>query len=633
METRTITTDMASNDNHGIPKVIHYCWFGRNPLPELAQKCIDSWKKYLPECEIKEWNEDNFDISINKYTEQAYESKKYAFVSDFARLWILQREGGLYFDVDVELIKPMDDILRAGAFMGCEGKDGSRVNPGLGAAATPRMRVYGDLIKSYENDSFIEANGKFNTVTIVDRATDILKKHGLQDVNEIQQIAGLTIYPSDFFAPKSFDTGKLNITENTRSIHWYDASWLPWHKKMYQPLKHMLPDWFRSIIQKKTASKRLLDNKKRVGIVTFQHNNYGTRLQNYALIVAIKSLDFTPVSVISKHKKESTFESIRKIQSVIFPFGEKSARWKDARLKSRIFRRFVKQEINPIFVSRTNLTSFGRSLHMAIAGSDQIWNPDHLGRYRHDMYIYFLKFVQKEKRIAYAPSFGKKSIPADLAEMYAEGVNGFNMVSVREYDGQKIIRDLGVEQVEIMPDPTFLLNVDEWNNLTKKFYSTYAEKKYIVVYFLSNQDEELLRSISEYANTNRLTIVDIAGNTHKNGQITPAPDEFLAVIQNASCVFTDSFHGVVFSIIFNTPFVVYDRVDRDQSSRIETLLRTYKLELAYKSSPDSWKDIISHEDFSGVKDIMKEKREIGLSYLKNALNSVDEGRGDNGKNK
>ena len=105
-------------NNSQIPKVIHYCWFGRNPLPPLAEKCIASWRKFLPDYEIKEWNEDNFDVTMNAYIEEAYHMKKYAFVSDFARFYVLYHHGGVYFDIDVEVIKPMDDILAKGPFMG-----------------------------------------------------------------------------------------------------------------------------------------------------------------------------------------------------------------------------------------------------------------------------------------------------------------------------------------------------------------------------------------------------------------------------------------------------------------------------------------------------------------------------------
>ena len=140
-----------------IPKIIHYCWFGRNPLPELAQKCIASWKKYLPDYEIKEWNEDNFDVNIIPYTAEAYAQKKYAFVSDYARFWIQHKYGGIYFDTDVEVIRPIDDIIARGNFMGFETDPNSEkgdasnasVNPGLGLGVAPGLGVIIKLLDYY----------------------------------------------------------------------------------------------------------------------------------------------------------------------------------------------------------------------------------------------------------------------------------------------------------------------------------------------------------------------------------------------------------------------------------------------------------------------------------------------------
>ena len=136
-----------------IPKVIHYCWFGRNPLPKSALKCIASWRIFFPDYEIKEWNEDNFDVNIIKYTQDAYNAKKYAFVSDYARIWILYNYGGIYFDTDVEVIAPMIDIIDKGPYMGFEidTQNGNQyaVAPGLGIATTIGSNIYKQIYIPY----------------------------------------------------------------------------------------------------------------------------------------------------------------------------------------------------------------------------------------------------------------------------------------------------------------------------------------------------------------------------------------------------------------------------------------------------------------------------------------------------
>ena len=212
-----------------IPKVIHYCWFGRNPLPESAVKCIDSWKKYFPDFEIKEWNEDNFDVNICQYTREAYEAKKYAFVSDYARFWILYKFGGVYFDTDVEVIKPMADIVDAGSFMGIEKSLATQNNstigiigvaPGLGIGAIPGLNLYKEILDYYNTKSYLR-----ETQTVVGNTTDILRRYGFVDKNEEQEVAEVTIYPADFFCPMDSTTGLIEITSNTRTIHHYSASW------------------------------------------------------------------------------------------------------------------------------------------------------------------------------------------------------------------------------------------------------------------------------------------------------------------------------------------------------------------------------------------------------------------------
>lgn len=222
-----------------IPKVIHYCWFGRNPLPKLAKKCIESWKKYFPDYEIKEWNEDNFDVNIIPYTKEAYQAKKYAFVSDYARFWILYKYGGIYFDTDVEVLKPMDDIIAKGPFMGCENEasdtsvasvalsPGLGVNPGLGLGVNPGLSLYNEILTMYESLRFINPNGSYNQKTVVQYTTELLCEHGLKNINQIQECAGVWIYPKEYFCPKTPSSFEPQITNKTHTIHHYDGSWLP----------------------------------------------------------------------------------------------------------------------------------------------------------------------------------------------------------------------------------------------------------------------------------------------------------------------------------------------------------------------------------------------------------------------
>ncbi|MCI7528971.1 MAG: glycosyl transferase [Oscillospiraceae bacterium] len=215
-----------------IPKKIHYCWFGGNPLDELGKKCLMSWKKFLPDYEIIEWNESNFDVNCCQYVKEAYEAKKWAFVSDYARFKILYEEGGIYFDTDVEVIKPLDDIIARGNFMGAENRVcdinnevSLNVAPGLGLGVTPGLSLIKEVLDSYDKSSFLNDDGTFNLTTVVARTTGILRLHGLQDINEIQNVADITIYPSEYFCPKDWKTDRINVTENTCCIHHFSASW------------------------------------------------------------------------------------------------------------------------------------------------------------------------------------------------------------------------------------------------------------------------------------------------------------------------------------------------------------------------------------------------------------------------
>ena len=210
-----------------IPKVIHYCWFGNNPLPEEAVKCIESWKKFFPEYEIKEWNEENFDLECCDYVKEATKIKKWAYVSDFARMKILYENGGIYLDVDVEIIKRFDDIIEKGPYLGCERGEKIAVNTGLGFGAEAGSELIREIMDTYMKDHFLDSHGNPIFYTVVDRVTNILKGYGLKESEKIQHIKDFDIYPADFFCPMDYKTGEMDITENTKTIHWYTASWFP----------------------------------------------------------------------------------------------------------------------------------------------------------------------------------------------------------------------------------------------------------------------------------------------------------------------------------------------------------------------------------------------------------------------
>lgn len=210
-----------------IPKIIHYCWFGRKQFPPLALKCIASWKKYLPDYEIKEWNEDNFDVTQIPYIEQAYKCKKYAFVSDYARFKIMYEYGGVYFDTDVEVVKPLNDIIEKGTFFGLENNgvnNSFNCNVGLGFACKPGLDLCSDMVELYKNLTFC-VDGRNNIKTVVQHFSELLLAKGLKPHKGIIEFQNITIYPPDYFCPKSFENGKVLMTENTRTIHHYAASW------------------------------------------------------------------------------------------------------------------------------------------------------------------------------------------------------------------------------------------------------------------------------------------------------------------------------------------------------------------------------------------------------------------------
>lgn len=206
-----------------IPKKIHYCWFGRKSKPNSVLKCIGSWKKYCVDYEIIEWNEDNFDINQTPYMQYCYNNKKWAFLSDYARLKIIEKHGGIYLDTDVEVIKSFDSLLLHEAFFGFE--TNKYVATGLGFGSEAKQVVVQAMIKKYD-DLKPDENGNYPLINCPRLNTEALVEFGLVHSGLKQDLGNVVVYPVEYFNPYDDPTGQLYCTEKTYSIHWYSKSWM-----------------------------------------------------------------------------------------------------------------------------------------------------------------------------------------------------------------------------------------------------------------------------------------------------------------------------------------------------------------------------------------------------------------------
>lgn len=212
-----------------IPKKIHYCWFGEKKFSKLESKCKQSWEKILPDYEFYRWDEYNFDIATNIYIKQAYELKKYAFVSDYVRLKVLEMYGGIYLDTDVEVLKTFDVFLNNEAFIGFQ--DDKQIQTAV-IGSIPNGRWVLEMLKYYENAKFLDEKGVMNLTTNVKIISDLLIKKGIKLENTRLLVPNyLMLYPNDVFCAKNIDTGNIFQTNNTHSIHHFNASWFSFRDK------------------------------------------------------------------------------------------------------------------------------------------------------------------------------------------------------------------------------------------------------------------------------------------------------------------------------------------------------------------------------------------------------------------
>jgi mannosyltransferase OCH1-like enzyme len=235
-------------ENEKIPRIIHYCWFGGKPLPSLAKKCIKSWKKYLPDYQIIRWDEDSFDILAHPYTKEAFENKKWAFITDYVRLYVLYEIGGIYMDSDVEIIKPLDKFLQHSAFSSFESP--YHIPTGLMASSKNNNWIK-VLLQYYDNRSFLDSEKTPNLTTNTVVITEISQEQfNLKIENRYQVLLDdVHIYPSEYFCPMNWSIKKIEPTENSYALHHFAGSWIEGkEKEKYIKFRKKLGVYFINII-------------------------------------------------------------------------------------------------------------------------------------------------------------------------------------------------------------------------------------------------------------------------------------------------------------------------------------------------------------------------------------------------
>jgi hypothetical protein len=229
---------MMNNKINKIPRIIHYCWFGGKEKPELVKRCIESWKRNLADYKIVEWNENNFDIKSNSYVQEAYEAGKFAFVSDYVRVYALNFYGGIYLDTDVEVFKPFDDLLHHTSFWGFEQENFIATSTIGAEKGNHLIKIFFD---TYSNKKFIKTDGTFNDLTNVAMISNLLENLGIKLNGQYQEIPDIGVfYPQTYFSPFDYINCRNVFSEKTYTLHHFYKSWLPLRSRVKASLKVVL---------------------------------------------------------------------------------------------------------------------------------------------------------------------------------------------------------------------------------------------------------------------------------------------------------------------------------------------------------------------------------------------------------
>lgn len=350
----------------------------------------------------------------------------------------------------------------------------------------------------------------------------------------------------------------------------------------------------------------------KIGIVTINNSNYGNRLQNYATQEILKKYNIEPITIKNislMNKKKNNFEYILRNIKHIYHRND----WVDLKEREKLFKLFNKN----IFFTKRTFNWFKikwlEKFDFFITGSDQVWNPV----FRLTDFD-LLTFTIPQKRIAFSASIGVNKIPNNCKKKFKESVENFKAVSVREDAGKKIIEDLtGRKDVEVLVDPTMLLTADEWDKVSRKPDRIKDNKKYILNYFLGGLSDTRKKEIERIAEENDCYIINILD---KNDPFyISGPSEFLWLEKNAFLICTDSFHSSVFGILYNTPFIVFNREENgnNMNSRLDTLLKKFKLEDRYFNGKIT-NDMLKI-DYSESYKILEEERKKSKKFLEKAL--------------